>query len=346
MCFNAAKSWQLGWYSDKAVTLDKTNEPSYVGVLGGIADYSVSDHTVLVKLDTGSSIDYYVNYNRRSGINSDTQEAGNQVTVVTQGGEGTGYGESELVAKLVAGATYTILNFDGSGKTATVTVDSIAPPDQTYAVVSICIGGCPTEQLSQSPTKSASPTPLPMTPGPSSHPSVSAAPSSSPTSSPSTRHSSLPSSRPSMSSARPSSDPTSEPSTGPSSSPSTLPSVSAAPSYRLTSSPSTQPSSLPSSKPSLSSAWPSSSPTSEPSTGPSSSPSASPSAVSAVPSSGPSSPCEDSQTWSWTTNNGQSTYDCTWVAEKPNGGRCGKVGTGDMDAREACPVACSTCPAA
>jgi hypothetical protein len=89
MCFNAAKSWQLGWYSDKACTLDiKTNKTSYVGVLGGIADCSDSDHTVLVKLNTGSSIDYYVNYNRRSGINSDTQEAGNQVTVVMQGSEG------------------------------------------------------------------------------------------------------------------------------------------------------------------------------------------------------------------------------------------------------------------
>jgi hypothetical protein len=293
MCFNAAKSWQLGWYSDKAVTLDKTNEPSYVGILGGIADYSVSDHTVLVKLDTGSSTNYYVTYNWRSGINSGTQEAGNQVTVVKQGDDGTGYGESQLVAKLGAGKTYTIRKFDGSRETATVTVDSIEPIDQAYAVVSICIGGCPTEQLSQSPTKSASPTPLPsMTAGPSSPPSISAAPSS-----------------------------------------------------RLTSSPSTQPSSLPSSKPSMGSAKPSSGPTSKPSTGPSSSPSASPSAVSAAPSSGPSSPCADSQTWSWTTNNGQSTYDCTWVAEKPNNSRCGKVGTGDIEAREACPVACSTCPA-
>jgi hypothetical protein len=178
MCFNAAQSWQLGWYRDKAATLDETkNQASYVGVLGGIADYSdFNINTVLVKLNTGSSIDYYVNFNRKSGINSGTVEGGNQVTVVTQGGEGTGYAPSELVAKLSAGNTYTISNFDGSGKAATITVNSIGETADgvTVANVSICIGACPTGPT-PFPTSSPIPGPTPFptsspTPGPTPPP--------------------------------------------------------------------------------------------------------------------------------------------------------------------------------
>jgi hypothetical protein len=172
MCFNAAKSWQLGWYEDKAVPLNEASDNimSYQGVLGGIADYADSDHKVLVKLNTGSSTDYYVNFNRQSGINVGTQEGRNQVTVVAQGGEGGGYAESELLAKLSAGDAWSLSNFDGvSGTTATVTVNSI---DGATADVSICIGPCP------SPTPV--PTPVPTTPDPTP------GPTSSPPSSPST----------------------------------------------------------------------------------------------------------------------------------------------------------------
>jgi hypothetical protein len=150
MCFNAAKSWQLGWYADKAVTLDKTTNTSYVGVLGGIADYSKSNNTVLVKLNTGSSTDYYVNYNRKSGFNSGTQEGGNRVTVVRAGGEGAGYApQSELLAKLRKGKTYKIRNFDGTRETATIKVHSIG----ATARVSICIGPCPVPTVESSPTE-------------------------------------------------------------------------------------------------------------------------------------------------------------------------------------------------
>jgi hypothetical protein len=211
MCFNAAQSWQLGWYSEKAVTLDKTNG-DYVGTLGGIADYSGSNNTVLVKLNTGTSTDYYVNFNRKSGINSGTNEGGNQVTVVKGRGEGTGYGASELVAKLSRGKKYTIKNFDGTGETARIKVNSIG----RTARVSICIGPCPvpTRPPTQSPTKSATPSS-----SPSLAPSLSLAPSQSP--SKSATPSSSPSLEPSQSqSPSKSSTPSSSPSLGPSQTPS------------------------------------------------------------------------------------------------------------------------------
>jgi hypothetical protein len=207
MCFNAAQSWQLGWYSEKAVTLDKRNKNNHVGVLGGIADYSASNNIVLVKLNTGKSTDYYVNFNRRSGINSETVEGGNQVTVVKAQGEGKGYSESELVAKLNAGNTYTIENFDGA--TATIQVHSIG----ATADVSICIGPCPPSRPpTQSPTRS---------PAPSSSPSL--APTLSPT------KSSTPSSSPSLA---PTLSPTESlaPSSSPSLTPSQTPSESLTPS--------------------------------------------------------------------------------------------------------------------
>ena len=90
MCFNAPKSWQLGWYADKAVTTVPPLFSTWTRRLMGIADY---DHytttTVLVKLETGRDLDYYINFNRKKGINSQTQEGSDQVLISSQGGNGT-----------------------------------------------------------------------------------------------------------------------------------------------------------------------------------------------------------------------------------------------------------------
>ena len=51
---------------------------------------------ILVKLNTRTSSDYYARFNRRSGIKQGTKEAGNQVTVVEQGGEGGSYAKLPL----------------------------------------------------------------------------------------------------------------------------------------------------------------------------------------------------------------------------------------------------------
>jgi hypothetical protein len=70
MCFNGAKSWQLGWYSSKHVELLNFNTP------GRIADYGNNlSKNVLIKLEAGSILDYLINFNCQTGINSGTQEA-------------------------------------------------------------------------------------------------------------------------------------------------------------------------------------------------------------------------------------------------------------------------------
>ncbi len=106
MCFNAAKSWQLGWYDDKKMelALPATGEISWSGRLFGIAEYDMTaaNDIVLVKIETGTDLDYYVNFNRKVGFNSGTKEGGDQVLIVASPGNGESYGNSLLEAKLSA----------------------------------------------------------------------------------------------------------------------------------------------------------------------------------------------------------------------------------------------------
>jgi len=165
MCFNAAKSWQLGWYSGKTYTIQSpsSNPPadtgtSYVGKLQGIVDYTTSSNAkVLIKINTASGDDYFINFNARKGINIGTQEGGDQIMIVTAGLEGLKYAPSTLVAKLSAGGRYQIADLDGSGMTLTVEVLAINVSED--AEISICLGDCPNHAapnaaLTADPTKS------------------------------------------------------------------------------------------------------------------------------------------------------------------------------------------------
>ena len=131
MCFNAAKSFQLGWYSAAQVVVGDGG--SYTGPLGSIVNYQPGSTPVIIKVnDPGSTTDYYINFNWKSGFNSGTVEAGNLVTVVKQASEGTGYAESDLVAKLNVGGSY------GNALTVgpfSVTVQSISGSVATVQVL-------------------------------------------------------------------------------------------------------------------------------------------------------------------------------------------------------------------
>ena len=128
MCFNSPKSWQLGWYSSRHATYNFSTGVESYRLIGQVdlnnGNAEASDR-VLIKLNTGSSTDYYMSFNRKTGVNSGTVEGGNQVLIQSAGGEGTSYAESELLAKLGSGGSYTLSNFDGSGYDLTVTVNSI-----------------------------------------------------------------------------------------------------------------------------------------------------------------------------------------------------------------------------
>mmetsp|Transcript_69179 Transcript_69179/g.102873 ORF Transcript_69179/g.102873 Transcript_69179/m.102873 type:complete len:606 (+) Transcript_69179:219-2036(+) len=206
MCFNAAKSWQLGWYegTNQLITISTGGVRSYVGQLSGIVNYdhvnnpNRNSNPILIKLNQNQKTnpdDYYITFNSKRSFNSETVEGGNQVTIVRASGEGMHYAESDLISKLSAHRSYTITNFDGTTDSATITVNEISV-SHSFAEVSICIGDCdpaptqsPTLAPSQSPTLAPSQT---LTLAPSQSPI--AAPTLVPSQLPSIAHTPAPSS--------------------------------------------------------------------------------------------------------------------------------------------------------
>lgn len=84
VCFNAAKSWSLGWYSADSVTLD-LSAGAVIVTLVGVADwvsnvYTRGQHKVVIQIKDSSQIqDIYVIYNRAKGPNGGVIFAKDQV---------------------------------------------------------------------------------------------------------------------------------------------------------------------------------------------------------------------------------------------------------------------------
>ncbi|KAL7457308.1 hypothetical protein ACHAWC_008828, partial [Mediolabrus comicus] len=165
MCFNAAKNYQLGWYSDKTKVISPgaSTDNCFAGDLYGTAFYAdAGAQTVGIKVNTDSSTDVYIMYNAKTGIQSGTVEGGNQVMVVTTGAEGTGYSESTLVQKITTntagyslpGFSNTVLYVDSntSGSHASIRIETDGQA---------CVVG---------PT--SNPTPAPPTPAPTQQPTA------------------------------------------------------------------------------------------------------------------------------------------------------------------------------
>lgn len=79
MCFNGAQSWQLGWYSSRHLTLTAAypeSELNWNGKLVGIAEYDEinGNEHVIIKLETLTPFDYYINFNRKAHMNIETGE--------------------------------------------------------------------------------------------------------------------------------------------------------------------------------------------------------------------------------------------------------------------------------
>jgi hypothetical protein len=108
MCFNPAKSWQLGWYGVKQIEIDPntdlSTEPTSF-ILNGVVDYD--DNTVgrYIVAKVGN---FYIGFNRKASFNSGVEEAGNQVTVIEKLGGPSTSAKSKLASKLDVGSTYTI----------------------------------------------------------------------------------------------------------------------------------------------------------------------------------------------------------------------------------------------
>mmetsp|Transcript_4992 Transcript_4992/g.10034 ORF Transcript_4992/g.10034 Transcript_4992/m.10034 type:complete len:695 (-) Transcript_4992:74-2158(-) len=315
MCFNAPKSWFLGWYSNRHKIVTPL-QGGWEGKIVGISDYYRSNgYYVLVKI-VGDKEDLFVNYNRATRFNTGTKSGRNQI-LVTKTDEGLTNWPSTRVGSLNSGQSYSKWNFAGSSEKLEISVLSIntsnSPP---FATIRITAGDfkIPTPNPTFKP--SSNPSTLSPTYNPSMIPSSSPSFTNFPSASPSIPPTQLPSASPSLSmfpskipssfpsqsqhpSVLPSSSPTMIPSASPSLSmlpslkPSPRPSLSQYPSASPSTLPTLFPSALPSSSPTLiPSASPSSAPTMIPSTLPSSAPTMVPSifpssAPSMLPSSSP-----------------------------------------------------------
>jgi len=102
-CYNPAKNWQLGWYDDRQETIDPLSKPVTRVTFNGVSDYKkASDGLVVVNLEPN----YYLGYNRKAGMNKDTGEDADMITIHT-----TENNKSKKIAKLAPGNSFIIQNF-------------------------------------------------------------------------------------------------------------------------------------------------------------------------------------------------------------------------------------------
>ncbi len=148
MCFNFAKSYQLGWYSDKS-DVSQPLVQDWTGSLVGIDDYQNQDldgsEKVILTIQ-GDSLDYHVGFNRVKGLNANNKEGADDKVLIQSREPGTSFADSQLVAKLDVGDTYEIDNFGGGDRPAIIEVTSIDSDGSLQkANVSVKLFGCSTD---------------------------------------------------------------------------------------------------------------------------------------------------------------------------------------------------------
>ncbi len=148
MCYNTQKNYQLGWYEDKTASINPLDGvPTRNIVLNGVSDYKRSNNAlVALRLEqTNVEQDFYIGYNRATGINKDTLEDQNKVTVIRkEAGTPHEYSQSTKLKSLSVGQSYTLQNFNNnrdvritfvseSNGDATIRIQDLSPPKPTTA---------------------------------------------------------------------------------------------------------------------------------------------------------------------------------------------------------------------
>ena len=146
MCFNAAKTWYSGWYSqyDEDVSTNIDNFSGKTFRMTHIDDVkegkSTTSSKVVLRLTNSKSNSnnqhLFVNYNRAKGMNSGVMHHKDEVTIVWQAGKS---GESVILSDLTVGQTYTNSTWDSNGKLS-VHFDRTENNGE-IAVVEVKIGG-------------------------------------------------------------------------------------------------------------------------------------------------------------------------------------------------------------
>jgi hypothetical protein len=146
--YGVHNSTMLSWYtSDTAIAYfnsGTTGGTYWSGRLIGVADYgnNPDNYPIMVKLEVGGQSDYFVSFNRDRGINSEVQQASDQVVIYqVDSGDGMSYSKSMMKAALRAGRQATIENWRKSGQDLTIKVIKINTASSPgYAEINILFG--------------------------------------------------------------------------------------------------------------------------------------------------------------------------------------------------------------
>ena len=125
-CFNAVKSWQLGWYDEGHKEIDPLKE-TFKGDIVGIANFNErGDKNVLLKItghDDGN--DYYVAFNRRDGMNKDSTVGADKIVVTANSSTDETNVFSYQRGILSENEIYNIPKFGGGDLTLCILVNKI-----------------------------------------------------------------------------------------------------------------------------------------------------------------------------------------------------------------------------
>lgn len=123
MCFNPAKSWQLGWYEAQQISWNPLTQGELLGTLVGVDDFGLSStNLVVVQIENGVK-DLYIGYNRAKGVNWDTRMSEDKIVIVEQG---KGFRESTQLAQLSAGQEFNVAQYLGSDFNLVIRFDAVS----------------------------------------------------------------------------------------------------------------------------------------------------------------------------------------------------------------------------
>jgi hypothetical protein len=162
-CFNAAKTFYSGWFSDYQADITPVNA-AFGGTLVGVNDAGNKEIStgqyVTVRIKGSGETNLYLMYNRVEGVNKFTEDKyiRDKVIVVQQYGHGE---YSWVMAVLDQGETYTQSNWADSGSALKIEVCYMTDGTPDIAQVAIWLKGVNSVQnCISAPTISPAPTPL------------------------------------------------------------------------------------------------------------------------------------------------------------------------------------------
>mmetsp|Transcript_48415 Transcript_48415/g.53938 ORF Transcript_48415/g.53938 Transcript_48415/m.53938 type:complete len:824 (+) Transcript_48415:199-2670(+) len=178
MCYNAANNYQLGWYSQFSIRPTGSDDYDGTFTISGVAGYNPKDTTKFVSLrleQETKRTNYYIGFNWKSGVNTGTQEDANKVIIVEKAGASSASEISWKKAALNVGQSYIINNYDGSGRSVTITFQGMLDNDSIIEIIAEASSTSPptTSPPTISPPTTAPPVTAPLTNIPSAEPSIS-----------------------------------------------------------------------------------------------------------------------------------------------------------------------------